>query len=128
MAWTDILVKLVEVVFYGLISIVIPLLFSLVKKYNKNVQVEKLIDKAEVIVTKCVAMVNQTFVDYLKKEDSFDDEEKRQAFELAKANILEMMSEEAKLAIIEQIGDLDVWLKVQIEAAVAEAKKPLPIK
>lgn len=128
MTWTDILVKLVEVVFYGLISIVIPLLFSLVKKYNKNVQVEKLIDKAEVIVTKCVAMVNQTFVDYLKKEDSFDDEEKRQAFELAKANILEMMSEEAKLAIIEQIGDLDVWLKVQIEAAVAEAKKPLPIK
>lgn len=123
MGWTEVLIKLVEVVFYAVVSVGIPLLFSFIRKYVSNVQVAKLLDGSEDIVKKCVAMVNQTFVDSLKKEGTFDLEAQKKAFEMAREEILKMLSFDTQALIMDQLGDIDDWLKVQIEAAVASEKK-----
>lgn len=128
MLWTEVLIKLVEVVFYIVVSIGIPFLFSFVRKYTTNAQIDKLLTGSEDIVKKCVAMVNQTFVDSLKKEGTFDADAQKEAFGLARAEILKMLSFEAQALIMDQLGDIDDWLKIEIEAAVAAEKKSLPIK
>lgn len=120
--WTDILIKLVEILFYAVVTIGIPYLASLASKYVKNSQAQKLLGYAQGTVEKVVLMVNQTFVDQLKKDGAFNYKEQKEAFARARAEIIKMLSEEAKLAIIEQVGDLEAWLETQIEAAVKEGK------
>ena len=69
-----------------------------------------------------VVYVSQVFVDDCKKSGNFDKEAQAKAFNMAKTAALNMISDNAKKYIEKYCGDLDEWLKIQIEAAVKTNK------
>ena len=129
MTWMDVLISAVDTLFELVIVLVIPYLFSLLKKKIEaddkladNDKVEKYMVRAEEYIISAVSMVNQTFVGSLKAEGKFDAAAQKQAFMLAKDNWLKMMSEEMKEVVLEEIGDIDAWIANKIEAAVVAMK------
>ena len=122
MTWNDVLIEVVNLVFKAIILLAIPYVSYLFKQKIKNDRVQKLILKGEEFVQNSVNMVQQTFVDSLKKEGKFDKEAQTEAFKMCWTNWMEMASDEVKEAISTEVGDLSIWLETMIESLVAENK------
>lgn len=121
--WMDVLIYVIEAVVGVAMAVGIPYLFSLIKAKTKNEKAMEYISKAEGYLLDAVLMVKQTFVDSLKAEGKFDADAQAEAFLKARDAWAKMMSEEMKLIIINEVGDLDAWVQAKIEAAVIESKK-----
>lgn len=123
MTWNDVLIEAVELVFKAVTALVIPYLAYLVGKKIKNDHAKELMHKAEEFVVQSVQMVQQTFVDSLKKEGKFDAQAQREAFKLCYDAWLTMANEEMKQVVTEEVGNLDSWLTALIEANVYAQKE-----
>ena len=86
-------------------------------KNDKEV-LDKYIDMLTDTITSCVIATNQTYVDSLKKEGSFDAEAQKKAFTMTYKAVLDILTEDAKKYLTEAIGDFDTYLKQKIEAEV----------
>ena len=132
MEWLNLLVDIFEVC-------IIPLLGVLTAYAVKYIQVKsleittksenELIDKytkmlEDTIIT-CVKATNQTYVDALKKQEKFDAEAQKKAFEITLNSVLAILSEDAKEYLTEAFGDLNTYINQQIEASVNVNKKPI---
>ena len=69
-------------------------------------------------VTECVIATNQTYVEALKKEGKFDLEAQAKAFEMTKDAVMMILTDEAQRYLSAAVGDLNVFISQQIEAAV----------
>lgn len=76
----------------------------------------------ETIIT-CVTATNQTYVDSLKKNNSFDLAAQKQAFILTKSAIMDTLSDEALKYLSEIYSDLDGFIDLMIEANVRLIKE-----
>lgn len=123
MTWMDVLISAVDTLTDILLTAVVPYLVMLVSKKIKNDKINKYMELAEKYLIEAVSMVKQTFVDSLKAEGKFDKAAQLEAFDRAKNAWLEMMSEEMKIIVINEIGDFETWATAKLEAAVAEGKK-----
>lgn len=123
MSWNDVLIQVVEGVVGLIISVVIPYCAYLISKKIKNEKLQSLIDNVSDIVADCVLMINQTFVDSLKKEGRFDAEAQAEAFKKCEEAILQMLSDEAKKAVVDVYGSLEKYIRAAIEANVLLFKK-----
>lgn len=83
-----------------------------------NEVLDKYIDMLTDTITSCVIATNQTYVDSLKKEGSFDAEAQKKAFTMTYKAVLDILTEDAKKYLTEAIGDFDTYLKQKIEAEV----------
>lgn len=85
-------------------------------------QLNKYIDNVQDAIARIVLTLSQTVVDGLKASGNFTKEAqeqvKQQAIEMAK----QMITEEAKKAIIQVYGDVDEFLNTSIESLVRENK------
>lgn len=121
-----ILVSLLIAVF----TLVGTLLLNLIKKKTseilentKNEKARNYIYLAERLVNSVVLTIQQTFIDELKSEGKVLTKEKaNEAFLMAKANIIALLSVEAQKVLIEAYGDLDEWISTQIESNVKMLK------
>lgn len=116
--WNDVLIEAVNLLFKIVTVVAIPYLSYMVSKSIKSDKLKHLVNRGEEFVKKSVAMVQQTFVDSLKKEGKFDKDAQREAFRMAYETWMEMASEEVKEAIMEQTGNIDTWLNTMIEAQI----------
>lgn len=123
MTWNDVVIQIAQTLIGLVIAFAIPYAFSVLRGLVKNERVAHYLDLAEKYITQSVAMVNQTFVDSLKAEGKFDLDAQQKAFDLAKENWAEMMNDEMKVVVVNEIGDLEAWLTTKIEAAVSNNKK-----
>lgn len=105
--------------------IVLPLIsffgVKLTQWLNTKIKDEKgqlLIKQATDIVLNAVRCVFQTYVEALKKSGGFDQKAQIYAFNLAKDTVLKQLSHDAKSYIATNYGDLEEWLKTQIEASI----------
>ena len=105
--------------------IVLPLIsflgIKLTQWLNTKIKDEKgqvLLKQATDIVLSAVRCVFQTYVEALKKSGGFDQKAQIYAFNLAKDTALKQLSEDSKQYITENYGDLQEWLKTQIEASI----------
>ena len=105
--------------------IVLPLIsflgVKLTEWLNTKIKDEKgqrLIKQATDIVLNAVRCVFQTYVEALKKSGGFDQKAQIYAFNLAKDTALKQLSDETKNYITNNYGDLEEWLKTQIEASI----------
>lgn len=73
-------------------------------------------------VYKSVVKVNQTYVESLKAQDKFTNEAQSIAFKTACQTALALMGEEAVAYLDSAMDDFDLWMQVQIEAAVNDNK------
>lgn len=83
---------------------------------------QRIIDEAEKAVTTAVIATSQTYVDALKKANSFSDENQKIAFDLAFAAAKGMMAEETIQVIGAVYGSFEDWMREKIEAAVRTEK------
>ena len=102
--------------------IILPLIsflgVKLTQWLNNKIKDEKgqaLIGQAVDIVLNAVRSVFQTYVESLKNSGNFTNEAQKIAFNLAKSLVLKQLSEDAKNYISKNYGDLEEWIRNQID-------------
>lgn len=83
---------------------------------------QKYTDMIYQTITDCVIATNQTYVDSLKKSNSFDAEAQKEAFNRTMTSVMTILSDDAKEYISEVTGDLNTYLTQLIEAEVNKNK------
>ena len=83
------------------------------------------IDILQELVTKTVIMVNQTYVDELKKENAFTKEAQIEAFNRVYETVIASLSEDVYVYLEQIIGNLDDYLTVLIESSVKAQKSKI---
>ena len=130
MDWLNLLTQIFEVC-------IIPLLGILTTYIVKYIQVKSaeitektdnaIIDKYTVMladtISACVLATNQTYVEALKKQGSFDAEAQKTAFNMTLNAVMNILSDDAKKYLSEAFGDLNSYITSQIEASVNVNKK-----
>ena len=109
--------------------IILPLIsflgVKLTQWLNTKIKDEKgqnLINGAVDIVLNAVRSVFQTYVEALKESGNFNADAQKIAFNLAKSIVLKQLSEDAKQYIATNYGDLEEWIRNQIEASIYKLK------
>ena len=132
MAWTVLIQQIFEICIIPLLGLLTTYLVSYIKSKNKELQSEidnelykKYMNMLEDTITKCVIATNQTYTEALKKAGTFGMEEQKAAFEMTYKAVLEILSIEAQEYLTTAVGDLNVYIAKQIEAAVSSNKKEL---
>lgn len=89
----------------------------------KNEKAQKAVDTLINAVYCAVTCVNQTMVDALKQEGTFDAEAAKKAFSTARATVLNMLSKEVIDIVMNTVGDFNTYLDTLIESTVKEQKQ-----
>lgn len=89
---------------------------------KKNLDFANTLTKALEIVSSVVKYVSQTYVDDLKKQGKFDAIAQEEALKKAIETIQSQLDEDTKELLITAYGDLQTWIRVQIEAAIKDSK------
>lgn len=129
MDWMNILAKLFEIVIFPLLAIGTVYLISLIKNRIQQLKQEKddalyhkYLDMLEQTIIDCVLSTTQTYVEALKKAGKFDADAQKIAFTKTYANVMAILSKDAKKYLEETIGDLEAYVYNKIEAEVKLTK------
>lgn len=79
------------------------------------------------VITSAVACTTQTYVDEMKGADAFDMDAQKNAFNMTRERVLNLLDTEAKNKIKEVYGDIDLFLQTKIEQAIKVQKETLMI-
>ncbi|CQR56694.1 hypothetical protein [Paenibacillus riograndensis] len=85
--------------------------------------VNTLLNRAGDAIESAVIAVNQTFVEELKQQGSFDAAAMEKAFKLAKEKAMTLLGETAKTELSLVLGDLEAWIETKIEVYVNRNKQ-----
>ena len=83
---------------------------------------KKYINMLSQTISDCVLATNQTYVDTLKAQCSFDAAAQKIAFEKTSQAVLSILSEDAIEYLRESLGDLEKYIQEKIEAEVKNNK------
>jgi hypothetical protein len=87
-----------------------------------NDTTEKYFKMLEITITNAVLATTQTYVDAMKKENAFDKEAQKKAFNMTYEAVMKVLTDEAKRYLEAAVGDLSVYITNQIEATVKLTK------
>lgn len=129
MAWSEILTQIFEIVLIPLAGALIAYLIAFINKKSnelveksKNDKVDKYIQMLSATITDCVIATNQTYVSQLKKENLFDADAQKEAFQKTYDAVMNVLSADAKEYLSEAYGDLNEYITQKIEAEVSLSK------
>lgn len=88
----------------------------------KDEKARNLLNQANEIVINAVKSVFQTYVESLKNSGGFGETEQKEALNRAKTIITSELTEELKTFLVQNYGDLTVWVTNQIEASIYKLK------
>ncbi len=88
-----------------------------------NITAKKYIDMLTDTVTRCVIATNQTYVNSLKEQGTFDEVAQQIAFDKTLNAVVDILSQDAKTYLRSITGDLSTYLVELIEAEVSKNKK-----
>ena len=123
---TNALYEVAIVIIAALGGAIIAFLRAKISSINSNSSNElanRIRWEVESAVEDAVMAVNQTFVEELKKKNLFDKEAQEEAFDRALDGTLKALSQSTVEFINNTYGDITIWLKDKIEAAVNRNKK-----
>jgi hypothetical protein len=125
MDWLNLLNDIFQVCIIPLLGVLTTYLVKYIQIKMEEIQVKtenELVDKylsmLASTVTECVIATNQTYVEALKKEGKFDLEAQKKAFEMTRDAVMMILTEEAQEYLSAAVGDLNIFIAQQIEAAV----------
>ena len=135
--WLELLSQIFEVCIVPLLGILTTFLVAFIKTKKEEVlnkisadkteeqkkTLEKYLNLVETTVVDCVQATNQTYVETLKAEGSFDAEAQKVAFNKTLESVLSILSDDAKEYLTEIFGDLNTYLTNLIESKVNTSKK-----
>jgi hypothetical protein len=93
-----------------------------VKERTAKESAEKYFRMLETTVYNAVLATSQTYVDAMKKENAFDKEAQKKAFNMTYEAVMKVLTDEAKRYLEAAVGDLTVYITNQIEATVKLTK------
>ena len=125
MNWLDLLNEIFQVCVIPLLGVLTTYLVKYIQVKMEEIQtktendlIDKYLSMLTSTVTECVIATNQTYVEALKKEGKFDLEAQKKAFEMTQDAVMLILTDEAKKYLSSAVGDLNVYISQQIEAAV----------
>lgn len=128
--WLDILYRIFEVAIIPILGAATLYLVTLIhaKKQEllekaKNENTKKYIEMLDKTITECVIATNQTYVEALKKQGSFDAEAQKKAFQLTYEAVMSILTEDANQYLNEAINDLNAYITTKIESQVVVVKQ-----
>lgn len=125
MDWLELLAKIFEVCLIPLLGLGTTFLIKWLKAKEAEINgkidnetANKYISMVAQTITDCVIATNQTYVETLKKQGSFDAEAQKVAFQKTYEAVVAVLSEDAKEYLATLYGDVAVYLTARIEAEV----------
>ena len=125
MDWLNLVNDIFRVCIIPLLGVLTTYLISYIKVKMAEIQtktendiINKYLSMLTNTITECVIATNQTYVEALKKEGKFDLDAQKKAFEMTQDAVMLILTDEAKKYLSAAVGDLNVFISQQIEAAV----------
>lgn len=125
MDWLELLYKIAEVCLIPLFGVLTAFFIKWLKAKEaellvkvENDTADKYIAMVAQTITDCVIATNQTYVETLKKQGSFDTEAQKIAFQKTLDAVIAVLSDDAKAYLSELYGDATAYLTTRIEAEV----------
>jgi hypothetical protein len=125
MDWLELLYKIAEVCLIPLLGVLTAFFIKWLKAKEAEILVkvdndtaDKYITMVAQTITDCVIATNQTYVETLKKQGSFDAEAQKIAFQKTLDAVVAVLSDDAKAYLTELYGDVTAYLTTRIEAEV----------
>ena len=125
----ELLVQIFQVCIIPLLGILTKYLIDFLnakrQEINQTIDNETAIKYNNMIfntVTDCVIATNQTYVEALKAQGTFDAEAQKIAFQKTLDAVLSILTDDAKEYITEAFGDITVYLTTLIESSVNKNK------
>lgn len=112
----------VGVVITGLLSWATTALISWLNSKIKDTKVKQWTTDLTQIVMRSVMTISQTYVDSLKKEKAFTKEAQTEAFNKCMDLVKSQLTPELQKYIQENFGDMETYLKTQIESIIKSLK------
>lgn len=106
----------------AILTVIVPIIAKYIVKYSKSKTSNIYINTAIKAVTDAVISINQTFVDGMKKNGTFDKEAQDIAKEKAYNATLSLLSSEVK-TYLESHTDMKEYINTLIETKVKEVKE-----
>lgn len=106
----------------GLATWLTTVIVTWLNKKIKDKQLATWATAVTTIVLNAVQAVFQSFVDALKKDGKFDKAKQEEAKERALEIIKAQLTDELKKYIMDNFGDLDVFLNEKVEAIIYQLK------
>lgn len=127
--WLEILEKIFELAVFPAISAAALYFITWIKakkqdleKKAKDETTKKYLNILEQAIVESVLTTNQTYVETLKKEGSFDLEAQKKAFQKTYDSVLAVLTDEAQVYLNETIKDLGAYITNKIEAQISMTK------
>ena len=125
MDWLELLFQIFEVCVLPLLGVLTAFVIKFIKakelelnaKHDNEI-LAKYITMLSDTITDCVIATNQTYVDSLKAQGSFDAEAQKIAFQKTFDSVMLILSAEAKEYLANAYGDLAAYIANRIEAEV----------
>ena len=122
---TELLIQIFEVCIIPLLGVLTTFAIKFIntktneiseKVYNETQQ--KYLTMLNDTIIECVIATTQTYVESLKKQNQFDAEAQKKAFDETYKAVVAILTDEAKEYVAEAVGDLDLYITQKIEATV----------
>ena len=91
--------------------------------YVKDVRIQRLLREVGNAVADAVAAMNQKYVDDLKKNGEFKEEQQKEILQRAISAALKSLSDDAQEYLKATYGDTTAYLETRIEAQINENKR-----
>lgn len=128
----ELLENIVSVILIPLLPSLAILLGLYVRSITRKLEEELKLDKdsrtalrmqeATNAVIDAVQYTTQTYVDFMKKHNAFDNEAQKEAMRLSREKAMLLLDASSKDLIQNISGDLDSWLTTMIESKLLETK------
>jgi ribosome-binding factor A len=112
----------VGIIVTGLISWATAGLVAFLNSKIKDAKVKQWATDLTNIIMSSVMTIAQTYVDSLKQQGAFTEEKQKEAFNKCLALIKEQLTPELKKYIEDNFGDMEAYLKSQIESMIKSMK------
>lgn len=120
--WMQILIAAASVIITGLASWAVATFTTWINSKMKDKKMAQILSDIFTIITDVVMEIFQTYVEALKKTGKFDEAAQEMAKERALQKIMARLSDTMKEYIVENYGDIKVWVSEQIEVAIYQLK------
>lgn len=106
----------------GLVGWLTTYLTKLLSQKIKDKNLANWLSQITEIILNAVKVTYQVYVETLKDKNMFDAEAQKEALERAYKMVLSQLTDDAKKFIKENYGDIETWVKAQIESAIYTLK------
>lgn len=113
----------VGILLTGLVSWLTTVVVSWLNSKIKDKKLARFASDLWIIMTNSVNTIQQTYVDTMKKQGKFTEENQKEAFNRALTIVKTQLTPELNSYIQEHFGDVEEYLRAQIESIIYQNKK-----